>query len=274
MFLKLLVVLPLIVVLLGVRIVRPTLNTFGWALLWLVAAWIFLTYGFKVPIPASVVKLYMGIATLAIAAYVSSSRERWDGFYGPIERLATDPGKRLLLVAALILIPAGTALAVYRGMTVPIQAPLFGRTVHPAPPDKISVHSSEVNLITGDSPIRHLKQDDPAAWEAHLENGRRVYFQNCFYCHGDFMGGDGMFAYALNPIPSNFQDPGVLPMLQETFVLWRVSKGGPGLPEEGGPWDTAMPAWETFLTAEELWDVTAFVYEFPGYAPRSQADHH
>ena len=33
-------------------------------------------------------------------------------------------------------------------------------------------------------------------------------------------------------------------MLRDTFLFWRISKGGPGLPEEGGPWDTAMPAWE------------------------------
>lgn len=87
------------------------------------------------------------------------------------------------------------------------------------------------------------------------------------------MAGDGMFAHALNPIPSNFTDPGVLPMFQETFIFWRVSKGGPGLPAEGGPWDTAMPAWENFLTTEEIWDVVMFLYDYTKFQPRAQEVH-
>ena len=72
----------------------------------------------------------------------------------------------------------------------------------------------------------------------------------------------------------DWTDVGVLPNLQESFIFWRVSKGGPGLPEEGGPWDTAMPAWETFLDEQEMWDVTAYLYEFSGYDPRKQEVHH
>ena len=53
-------------------------------------------------------------------------------------------------------------------------------------------------------------------------------------------------------------------MLRETFLFWRISKGGPGLPEEGGPWDTAMPAWEKFLKEEEIWDAILFLYDFTG----------
>ena len=65
-----------------------------------------------------------------------------------------------------------------------------------------------------------------------------------------------MYAHGLNPIPTNFTDAGrASPQLQETFLFWRIAKGGPGLPEEGGPWDSAMPAWEKFLTEEEMWDV-------------------
>ncbi len=82
-----------------------------------------------------------------------------------------------------------------------------------------------------------------------------------------------MFAYGLNPIPTNFTDPGVLPMLQSSFVFWRVSKGAPGLPEEGGPWDSAMPRWEQFLTNEELWDVTLFIYDYTDYIPRANEEH-
>ena len=145
----------------------------------------------------------------------------------------------------------------------------------PAPPQTISVLDIEVDLIAGDNPYRSLEHDDPEAFAIRLENGRRVFFQNCFYCHGDNMNGKyGMFSYGLNPIPTNFTDQGILPMFQETFLYWRVSKGGPGMPAEGGPWDSAMPRWEQFLTEEEMWDAVAYLFEYTGFEPRKQEVHH
>ena len=124
-----------------------------------------------------------------------------------------------------------------------------------------------------DSPFASLKASDPAAYQKHLANGRRVYYQNCVYCHGDALRGDGMYARGLNPIPTNFADGGAIALLQESFLFWRISKGGPGLPDEGGPWDTAMPAWEKFLTEEEIWDVIHFLYDFSGQKPRAREEH-
>jgi hypothetical protein len=87
------------------------------------------------------------------------------------------------------------------------------------------------------------------------------------------MAGDGLFAHGLNPIPTNFRDTGNLPMFEETFIFWRVAKGGPGLPEEAGPWDSAMPAWESFLTVEEMWDVVLFLYDYTSFRPRAKEHH-
>ena len=145
---------------------------------------------------------------------------------------------------------------------------------HGAPPDRISVHGKSFDLVTLDNPFRPLQQSDPAEFARHLENGRRVYFENCFYCHGDAMRGDGMYARGLNPIPTNFADAGAIALLQESFLFWRIAKGGPGLPEEGGPWDTAMPAWEKFLTEEEMWDVILFLYDFSNQRPRAREEVH
>ncbi|HHZ83629.1 MAG TPA: cytochrome c, partial [Nitrospirales bacterium] len=72
-----------------------------------------------------------------------------------------------------------------------------------------------------------------------------------------------------NPIPANFTDPGTLAQLQETFVFWRVAKGGPGLPREGFPWASAMPPWEQHLTTEEIWKVILFEYWHTKYPPRT-----
>ena len=135
------------------------------------------------------------------------------------------------------------------------------------------MHDKPFNLVTLDNPYRPLEKTNPAAFAAHLANGKRVFYQNCLYCHGDAMRGDGMYAHGLNPIPTNFADAGAIALLQESFLFWRVSKGGPGLPEEGGPWDTAMPAWEKFLTEEEMWDVILFVYDYSGQRPRAREVH-
>ena len=269
---KLLVLLAIVAVMLVLRWRKVGMLT--WSLAWWLALWVGIKWGFVTPVPGSVLKLYMAIVTLSIFAYVMSSEERKQAFLRPVVDLVTNPGRRLLLALVVLLVPVLAAVNVYVKLSVPVQAPAFGRTVHPAPPSGITVHDNDINLITADNPYRELEHDDAEAFAQHLANGRRVYYQNCFYCHGDGMAGDGMFAHALNPIPSNFTDQGVLPMLQESFLFWRISKGAPGLPEEGGPWDSAMPAWESFLTEEEIWDVILFLYDFNDYRPRARVEHH
>jgi hypothetical protein len=78
-----------------------------------------------------------------------------------------------------------------------------------------------------------------------------------------------MFVHGLNPIPTNFTDKGTIAQLQETFLFWRIAKGGPGLPAEGGPWDSAMPAWEKILNEQEMWEVVLFLYDHTAQRPRA-----
>lgn len=249
-------------------------GSFAWTLATWASLWIFVRFGFTVPLPQSVQTLYMAIATGAIIAYVTSSAERLRAFTAPVVRLATERRLAPLLYAIGLLIPALAAFGVWRQMNVKLEAPAFGRTIHPAPPDAITVHDKAFDLVTLDNPFRPLEQSDPSAFARHLANGRRVYFENCVYCHGDAMRGDGMYARGLNPIPTNFADAGAIALLQESFLFWRIAKGGPGLPEEGGPWDTAMPAWEKMLTEEEMWDVVLFLYDFSGQKPRAREGVH
>jgi hypothetical protein len=240
----------------------------SWAVAWWLAIYAGLRLGFEIPVPGSVVRLYMAIVTLALAAYVLSSRERSRQAVEPVLRLIVEPRYRLALVTILALVPLAVAFNVYRKLSVALEAPAFGRTIHPAPPDKILVHEQSMDLVRGENPYRkeHLS---PEQFATHLANGRRIYYQNCFFCHGDGTAGDGMFAYGLNPIPTNFTDSSVLQNLQSSFVFWRVAKGGPGMPEEGGPWDSAMPVWERFLTVDEIWDAVLFLYEFNELKPRA-----
>jgi len=247
-------------------------NLLIWAIAWWAGIYVVLRFGFTAPIPSSVVSLYMGIVSIALLAYMSSSLERREEVSRPLVRLMTEKRYTPLLVATVVAIPALAAANVYVQMSVPLQPPLFSRTVHPASPSEITVHDKKIDLDAGENPFAALATSNPAEFRKHVENGRQVYYRNCVFCHGDNVSGNGMFVHGLDPIPPNFNDAGSIAMLRDTFLFWRISKGGPGLPEEGGPWDTAMPAWEQFLKEDEIWDAILFLYDFTGRKPRAKEE--
>jgi hypothetical protein len=188
----------------------------------------------------------------------------------PLVRFITDKRYTAFLVATVVAIPALAAANVYVRMTAPLEAPLFSRTIHPASPTSITVHDQKIDLDAGENPFWPLEKSNPQEFRKHVENGRQVYYRNCVFCHGDNLAGTGMFVHALDPIPTNL--PETIPLLRDTFLFWRISKGGPGLPEEAGPWDTAMPAWENFLTEDEIWEAILFLYDFSGQRPRAKEE--
>ena len=265
---KILVVLAVVAVFGVLRFRRA--NLLMWAGAWWVGLYVLLRFGFTAPIPTSVVSIYMGIVSLAILAYMSSSEERREEVSRPLVRFMTEKRYTALLGATVVALPALAAANVYVQMNVPIQPPFFARTVHPASPPDITVHDKKIEIETGDNPFRQLETSNPEEFRRHVENGRQVYYRNCVFCHGDNMTANGMFVHGLDPIPTNFHD--TIPQLRETYLFWRISKGGPGLPEEGGPWDTAMPAWETSLKEEEMWDAILFLYDYTGSKPRAKEE--
>ena len=271
-FLRWPVVLAIVVLFVLLRLRRA--RSFAWALACFASIYAFVRFGFVTPIPFSVVVIYMFIATLALTAYVSSSAVRREEFLGPLVALVNEERLRPLLAAVLVLLPALAAAGAWFGSQEKLEAPAFGRTVHPAPPDTIPFGDKTIDLTRGHNPLRELETKDPAAFRAHVENGRKTYYRNCHFCHGDAMAGDGMYAHGLNPIPTNFTDSGTIAQLQENFLFWRIAKGGPGLPAEGGPWDSAMPAWEKFLKEEEIWEVILFLYDHTGQRPRAAGEEH
>ena len=264
---KLAVILPILAVMVLLRLLRAGVLT--WMIVWAVGMYVALLYGFVTPIPDSAVHIYLSITALALFAYATSSRERLRGTVEPLLRFAGDSRYVLPLAVVALAIPGLVAWSIYQSSFQPIQPPFFGRTVHPSPPAEISSHGQKIDLIHGESPFRGLEKTDAKAFREHVENGRRIYYSNCFFCHGDALGGDGMYAHAVNPVPANFQDSGVLPNFQETFFFWRIAKGGPGMPDEGAPGDSVMPEWERFLTNDEIWDVILFLYADTGYRPRT-----
>lgn len=116
-----------------------------------------------------------------------------------------------------------------------------------------------------ENPFRNDKEN----LEKYVKEGAEVYYRNCFFCHGDKLDGTGHYAAGFNPTPADFTDTGTIAQLQESYLFWRISKGGPGLPRESHPWNSAMPVWENFLTEEEIWKVILYLYEGAGVSPRT-----
>jgi mono/diheme cytochrome c family protein len=245
---------------------------------WAVASWVgiyvLLRFGFATPIPASVIALYMGIVSIGVVAYITSSEARRQEIAGPLVRFMTEKRYTAMLAATVVALPALAAASVYARMNVALEPPFFPRTIHPASPPEITVNGKTIAIEAGDNPFRALERSNPDEFKKHVENGRRVYYRNCVFCHGDDLGGNGMFVHALDPIPTNFADGDTIANLRETFLFWRVAKGGPGLPEEGGPWSSAMPAWEKILTEDEMWEVVLFLYDYTGERPRAREEAH
>ncbi len=249
------------------------LNGLGWAVATWIAVYLIVSYGVDPPIPSSIVSMYMGIMALVLLAYLSASGQRLKEAGDWLVAFLTEKRYHLPLILVLIAAPGFVAFNVYLNMSSQPVPPVSGRTIHPPPPGSITFKGKTIDLISAENPFRELESSDPDAFSAHIDAGRVVYYQNCVYCHGDNMEGDGMYAHGFSPIPANFQDPTTIAMLQESYLFWRIAKGAPGLPVEATPWSSAMPAWELFLSEEEIWDVILFLYDYTDQKPRAKEVH-
>lgn len=216
------------------------------------------------PVPQSVVLQYMATVLVAVLLYVSAEEERWRAFKAPLHALLVEPDRRILRAALLVMLPLLVGFATLLRVRPSVAAPPTLRSVHPAPPSTIAFQGRTITLAGLENPLRAGGVSDE-----ERELGQRVYYENCMPCHGDHLEGDGHYAHGFNPQPLSFTDAGTIAQLTESFVFWRIAKGGPGLPREGAPWSSAMPAWEDFLSEEEIWAVTLYIYEQAGRTPRT-----
>jgi mono/diheme cytochrome c family protein len=235
----------------------------------LVLAYVVIAFGIPVLpgsalVPKSVILQYMATVFVGILIWVSDDEARWTRFKEPLHAMLVEPRLKLVRNGVLGAVTLMVGCFTYGQVRASVAAPPNLRSIHPAPPAQITFRGKSMTLAGLENPLR--TQGDMAQ---HLAVGRRVYYQNCLPCHGDHLDGQGHYAAGFNPIPLNFQDNGTIAQLTESFVFWRIAKGGPGLPREATPWNSAMPAWEDFLTEEEIWSVVLFLYNQTGWTPRT-----
>jgi mono/diheme cytochrome c family protein len=220
------------------------------------------------PIPGQLYGWYLIATLVVILVYMSSTEASWEEFLSPFRSLLlgrtalTKP----LRIAAFIAVPLICGWYFSSRASGTASPPGGLRVIHPTPPGSVTFKGTRMKLKDiPTNPLRAHKADLPK----NIEEGRRVYYENCFYCHGDGLAGNGHFAQGFNPPPANFQDSGTIAQLTESFLFWRIAKGGPGLPTESAPWDSAMPAWENYLSDTEIWQVILYLYDAVPYEPRT-----
>jgi len=227
--------------------------------------------GTAAPVPAHLLwAIYMPIVALVMLLFVSAHEESWREFRAPLRTLLVEREQLpivMLRSVILIALPLLAGLVAYFQVRPDVTPPAELRSIHPAPPDSITVDGQTVDLLAVINPFRDATGNpDPAA----LVAGKQIYGQRCVFCHGDALNGDGLFADALRPRPADFTDPGTIAQLEESFLFWRIAKGGPGLPPEGKGWNSAMPAWEGTLSQDEIWQVILYLYDATNQQPRTE----
>lgn len=105
----------------------------------------------------------------------------------------------------------------------------------------------------GNDPAKAAPSQEPFAngLIGNMSRGEKLYMSTCATCHGAKGDGKGPRAYFINPKPRIFIDPAFRASFNRPALYAAVEKGRLG---------TEMPAWNKVLTAQEMTDVSEFVF--------------
>ncbi len=94
--------------------------------------------------------------------------------------------------------------------------------------------------------VPEARLGDPAA----RERGARLFARYCALCHGERGDGRGLRRLGLSTPPRDLTDPGWQGRTSPLRMFAVLREGVPG---------TAMPAWAGTLSADDTWDLVAYV---------------
>ncbi|HEY3198203.1 MAG TPA: cytochrome c [Nitrospirales bacterium] len=225
----------------------------------LAAVFLFLKFGlplFTAPLPMSLIWLYLFLTIIGIIVFGTLSGQSTEALLGPIFRFLSgeDIGgaTKIARLAVLALFPLLVGWQTYSGLVPRSEPPSENRTIHPAPPGE---------FVGLSNPVPNTPEN--------VMQGKGFFSAFCSPCHGAKFDGNGPASDGFNPPPANFVDPGTIAQLQESYLFWRIKKGGVGLPVEGHPWKSAMPRWEVELSDDMIWKIIMGEYAGSGHKPRT-----
>lgn len=225
----------------------------------LAVVFVFLKFGLPLitaPLPMSLIWVYLFLTTIGIIVFGTLSGQSTEALFGPIFRFLS--GERLrgaakmARLAVLALFPLLVGWQTYSGLVPRSEPPSENRTIHPAPPGE---------FVGLSNPVPNTPEN--------VMQGKGFFSAFCSPCHGTKFDGNGPASDGFNPPPANFVDPGTIAQLQESYLFWRIKKGGVGLSVEGHPWKSAMPRWEVELSDDMIWKIIMGEYAGSGHKPRT-----
>jgi mono/diheme cytochrome c family protein len=89
---------------------------------------------------------------------------------------------------------------------------------------------------------------------ADLEQGKRLYKENCTPCHGDLGKGDGAGAKALPVRPADHTNAALMSKRPDTFLRDVITKGGAAM-----GLSPFMPSWQGLFKDNEIQDLVSYV---------------
>ena len=253
------------------------LNLFWTVVVTLVGTYLLIQFGVPVasmliagrsaplPVPGALMAIYLALIVIGVLVYLAADEARLKEFWAPIEALLRGRDKvqtthdrvfNLIRLIVLVAVPLGAGWAVYSSTAPSSTPPTALRLQHPTIPfayEKLT------------NPFRNADGTvDPAV----IEEGRVLFQINCRPCHGTPADGQGPMAYGFRLKPANFRSEDTIATVIEAYAFWRIKEGGIGLPAEGSPWDSAMPAWKDELSDDQIWKIIAAEYATAGVEPR------
>jgi mono/diheme cytochrome c family protein len=102
-------------------------------------------------------------------------------------------------------------------------------------------------------PEQYLKAENSVGYSTKaIAAGGPLYMAHCAKCHGETGLGNGELAYVLTPSPALLAYMIQQPIAIDQYLLWTISEGGK-------QFDTAMPAFKSELTQEQIWQIVAYL---------------
>jgi mono/diheme cytochrome c family protein len=227
------------------------------ALAVIIGSYILMRFVVRPPFPANLTNFYMIFILAGVVIYITLDDGRIHEFLDFISlRSRVDTVWDVARKAVLVLIPLLVAYNVYSSQRVTYSPPSELFSPHVTPPQWVV----DLEVPEWAAVYENWSEED-------IEEGKRIYEDNCAPCHGKEADGKGPMAKAIRypAAPTNFKEPGTIAQLPLGYVYWRVRDGG----IKDKQFQSAMPGWGAELDDDEIWKVIMYTYTKAGVKPRT-----